>query len=93
MVEDLFGTSAVENREVAKVHAPLLDLPDNIDYLTGTTKVLETILPKLPNQLPSPMDLLAAQLRISSVQLGWQFISKATGTAVQGVQTLVNSQV
>jgi hypothetical protein len=92
-VEDLFGSSAVENRQPAKVNAPLLELPHQIDYLSGTTKALETILPTLPNHLPSPMDLLAAQLRISSIQLGWQFISKATGTAVQGVQTLVNSQV
>jgi len=39
------------------------------------------------------MALLSAQLTISAAQLEWQFIAKATGTAVQGVQSLVNSQV
>lgn len=93
MAEELFGTSASANRPVAQVEAPLLELPHNLDYLKGTTKVLETILPTLPNQLPSPMALLSAQLSISAAQLEWQFIAKATGTAVQGIQSLVNSQV
>lgn len=90
---ELFGNSAIENYPTSKVAAPLLDIPQNIDYLAGTTRVLDKILPSLPNQLPSPMDLLGAQLRISAIQLEWQFIAKATGTAVQGVQSLVNSQV
>ena len=93
MAEELFGTSATQNRPASRVDAPLLELPQHLEYLKGTTRVLETILPTLPNQLPSPMALLSAQLTISAAQLEWQFIAKATGTAVQGVQSLVNSQV
>lgn len=91
--KSLFGTSArgVDSPEV--VATPLLKIPENIDYLSGTTRVLDKILPSLPNQVPSPMELLGAQLQISAIQLEWQFIAKATGTAVQGVQSLVNSQV
>jgi hypothetical protein len=39
------------------------------------------------------MELLSAQLKISTIQLEWQFIAKATGTVVQGIQSLVNSPV
>lgn len=90
---ELFGNSAVDRISPAIVADPLLQLPENLDYLTGTVKTLETIFPTVPGQLPSPADLLGAQMRISAAQLEWQFIAKATGTAVQGVQSLVNSQV
>ena len=90
--KSLFGSSArgVESPEV--VTAPILEIPENFEYLPGTVRTLETILPQLPS-LPSPVDLLSAQMKISAIQLEWQFIAKATGTAVQGVQSLVNSQV
>jgi len=90
---ELFGNSAVDRTSPAIVADPLLQLPENLDYLTGTVNTLETIFPTVPGQLPSPADLLGAQMRISAAQLEWQFIAKATGTAVQGVQSLVNSQV
>jgi hypothetical protein len=92
-VEELFGTLATDRTKPASVADPLLRLPSNLDYLTGTIKTLETIFPTVPGQLPSPTDLLGAQMLISAAQLEWQFIAKATGTAVQGVQSLVNSQV
>lgn len=90
--KSLFGTSArgVESPEV--VGAPILKIPENFEYLPGTVRTLESIFPTLPS-LPSPVDLLSAQMKISAIQLEWQFIAKATGTAVQGVQSLVNSQV
>jgi hypothetical protein len=92
-VEELFGTLATDRTKPASVADPLLRLPSHLDYLTGTIKTLETIFPTVPGQLPSPTDLLGAQMLISAAQLEWQFIAKATGTAVQGVQSLVNSQV
>jgi hypothetical protein len=90
--KSLFGTSArgVESPEV--VAAPMLKIPENFDYLPGTISTLESVLPSLP-ALPSPVELLAAQMKISAIQLEWQFIGKATGTVVQGIQSLVNSQV
>lgn len=90
--KSLFGTSArgVESPEM--VAAPILKIPGNFEYLPGTVRTLESVLPTLPS-LPSPVDLLSAQMKISAIQLEWQFIAKATGTAVQGVQSLVNSQV
>jgi hypothetical protein len=90
--KSLFGSSArgVESAEI--VGAPLLKIPENFEYLPGTIRTLESVLPTLPT-LPSPVELLSAQMKISAIQLEWQFIAKATGTAVQGVQSLVNSQV
>jgi len=93
LAENLFGNSSMPAGSIGSVGAPLLDIPNNMEYLTGTLNVLKSVLPSLPNSLPSPMDLLNAQLKVSSLQLEWQFIAKATGTAVQGVQSLVNSQV
>lgn len=90
--KSLFGSSArgVETPEI--VGAPLLKIPENFEYLPGSIRTLESVLPTLPT-LPSPVELLSAQMKISAIQLEWQFIAKATGTAVQGVQSLVNSQV
>jgi len=93
LAENLFGNSSMPVESIGSVGAPLLNIPDNIEFLPGTLNVLKAVLPSLPNSLPSPMDLLSAQLKVSSLQLEWQFIAKATGTAVQGVQSLVNSQV
>ena len=90
--KSLFGTSArgVESPEM--VAAPILRIPENFEYLPGTIRTLEKVFPDLPS-LPSPVELLSAQMKISAIQLEWQFIAKATGTVVQGVQSLVNSQV
>lgn len=93
LADNLFGNSSIPVESINATAAPLLDIPDNMEYLPGTLNVLKSVLPSLPNSLPSPMDLLSAQLKVSSLQLEWQFIAKATGTAVQGVQSLVNSQV
>jgi len=94
LADNLFGNSSIPAESIAPTTAaPLLDIPNNMEYLPGTLHVLKSVLPSLPNGLPSPMDLLNAQLKVSSLQLEWQFIAKATGTAVQGVQSLVNSQV
>lgn len=88
-----FGNSALESYPALAEGTPLLEIPGNISYLPGTTAVLEKVFPSLANQIPTPMDFLAAQLQLSSIQLSWQFTAKATGTMVQGVQSLVNSQV
>lgn len=93
LAQNLFGNSSRGVEAPGMVGAPILEIPENFEYLPGTVRTLEKILPDLPNALPSPVDLLAAQMKISAIQLEWQFIAKATGTAVQGVQTLVNSQV
>lgn len=93
MQPEWFGNSAVESYPALANGTPLLEIPGNISYLPGTTAVLEKVFPSLPNQLPSPMEFLAAQLQLSQLQLSWQFTAKATGTVVQGVQSLVNSQV
>jgi hypothetical protein len=89
----MFGTSAQAAESVDTVAAPMLHIPGNFEYLAGTVRTLESVLPTLPNSLPSPVELLSAQMKISAIQLEWQFIAKATGTAVQGIQSLVNSQV
>lgn len=89
----IFGDSTKGIESPETVAAPILKVPENFEYLPGTVRTLETILPTLPNSLPSPIDLLSAQMKISAIQLEWQFIAKATGTVVQGVQSLVNSQV
>lgn len=93
MQAEWFGNATIDPYHTAAPSAPVIELPEGLSYLRGTTAALEKILPAVSHGLPSPTELLAAQLQISSIQLGWQFISKATGTAVQGVQSLVNSQV
>jgi hypothetical protein len=92
LAQSLFGTSVRGVEPPELVAAPILKVPDNIEYLPGTIRTLEAVFPDLP-ALPSPVELLSAQMKISAIQLEWQFIAKATGTAVQGVQSLVNSQV
>lgn len=89
----IFGNSAVGVESPEMVAAPILKIPGNFEYLPGTVRTLESVLPSLPESLPSPVELLSAQMKISAIQLEWQFLAKATGTAVQGVQSLVNSQV
>ena len=91
--KSLFGTSAFGVESPEMVAAPILKIPGNFEYLPGTVRTLESVLPTLPQSLPSPVELLSAQMKISAIQLEWQFIAKATGTVVQGVQSLVNSQV
>lgn len=93
LADNLFGNSSIPVESINATDAPLLDIPDNMEYLSGTINVLKSVFPSLPNSLPSPMDLLSAQLQVSALQLQWQFIAKATGTAVQGITSLVNSQV
>jgi hypothetical protein len=92
LASSLFGTSVRGVEPPEFVAAPILKVPENIEYLPGTVRTLESIFPELPT-LPSPVELLSAQMQISAIQLEWQFIAKATGTVVQGVQSLVNSQV
>lgn len=92
LASSLFGTSVRSVESPEMVAAPILKVPDNIEYLSGTVRTLETVFPDLPT-LPSPVELLSAQMTISAIQLEWQFVAKATGTVVQGVQSLVNSQV
>jgi hypothetical protein len=93
LAQNLFGDSSKGVELPDSVAAPILKVPENFEYLPGTVRTLESILPSLPNSLPSPMELLSAQLKISTIQLEWQFIAKATGTVVQGIQSLVNSPV
>ena len=93
LASQLFGDVAKGVDAPGNVAAPMLNVPEEIQYLSGTIRTLESILPSVKNGLPSPVDLLSAQMQVSAIQLEWQFIAKATGTVVQGVQSLVNSQV
>ena len=93
LASQLFGDAAKNVEGPGIVAAPMLNVPEEIQYLPGTMRTLESILPSVKNGLPSPVDLLSAQMQVSAIQLEWQFIAKATGTVVQGVQSLVNSQV
>lgn len=93
LASQLFGDAAKNVEGPGTVAAPMLNLPEEIEYLSGTLRTLESILPAVKDGLPSPVDLLSAQMQVSAIQLEWQFIAKAIGTVVQGVQSLVNSQV
>jgi type III secretion system YscI/HrpB-like protein len=90
---ELFGTSATPDAEVALDSAPALRIPNGFNYSTGALNTLDQIFPSLPGAVPSPHEMLAAQMRISFIQLAWQFTGKLVGTSVQGFNTLVNSQV
>jgi len=93
LIGQLFGTSATPNADIAWDAAPVLRTPDIFNYTSGTANALDRIFPSLPGTLPSPHELFAAQIQISSIQLGWQLTGKLVGTSVQGFNTLVNSQV
>jgi hypothetical protein len=90
---DIFGSSANATGEVAEDMAPLLRIPGDFHYSKGTFNAIDQLFPSLPNSVPSPMELFTAQVQISQIQLAWQLTGKMIGTSVQGVNTLVNSQV
>jgi type III secretion system YscI/HrpB-like protein len=93
LLGELFGTSATPHPSVAWDAAPILRIPDNFSYASGAARALDRIFPALPGALPSPHEMFAAQMQVSSIQLGWQLTGKLVGTSVQGFNTLVNSQV
>ena len=90
---ELFGTSATPDAEVVFDFAPALRIPKGFNYSTGALNTLDRIFPSLPGAVPSPHEMLAAQMRVSSIQLAWQLTGKLVGTSVQGFNSLVNSQV
>jgi type III secretion system YscI/HrpB-like protein len=90
---ELFGTSATPDAEVVFDFAPALRIPKGFNYSTGALNTLDRIFPSLPGAVPSPTEMLSAQMRVSSIQLAWQLTGKLVGTSVQGFNSLVNSQV
>ena len=90
---ELFGTSATPDAEVVFDFAPALRIPKGFNYSTGALNTLDRIFPSLPGAVPSPTEMLSAQMRVSSIQLAWQLAGKLVGTSVQGFNSLVNSQV
>jgi hypothetical protein len=93
ILSDLFGSSAQYVHEAVENMAPLLRIPSDFNFSNGTFSALDKVFPSLPNAVPSPMELFAAQIQVSQIQLAWQLTGKMIGTSVQGVNTLVNSQV
>lgn len=93
ILSDIFGSSAEQVSELEQNMAPLLRIPSDYNFSSGTFSALDKIFPSLPNAVPSPMELFAAQIQVSQTQLAWQLTGKMIGTSVQGFNTLVNSQV
>lgn len=93
ILSELFGFSAQHVSAPDQNTAPLLRIPSDYNFSSGTFSALDKIFPSLPNAVPSPMELFAAQVQVSQIQLAWQLTGKMIGTSVQGFNTLVNSQV
>lgn len=92
-IDNLFGTSDAASGTAAASSsiAPMLQTPPNLIGAAGLSEVLGGVLPT--SGVPSPFELLRAQVQLVETQLGWQFTAKLAGTSVTGIQTLLNSQV
>jgi len=89
----IFGHSAMPGGAGTPDSAPIFKTPPLFDYLNGALSTLDRLHPSLPNRIPSATELTFAQLQASALQLSWQLTGKLVGTSVQGLNTLVNSQV
>lgn len=89
----IFGNSAIKASSDPSNVAPVFATPPLFDYLGGAMNSLDRMFPSLPSHIPSPSEMFSAQLQASATQLSWQLTGKLVGTSVQGLNTLVNSQV